>query len=167
VLPRAVDYFLEVAALFPDAAKFATEHRAEGWECDERTWAELDTRPYFPLDPDDKENRFQRALHFFSEEPAVLRSLEAYLVLRHNAGREGGFGCPRSTECQPSGWHAIGGVRIVVAHTKIPLPGGDVERFTRRPLTDFARADRHVLYSPTPAELATRCGYEAGSEPTR
>jgi len=149
VLPRPAEYFLQVAALFPDAATAASSYRAEGWICAEQRWQELDTRPYFPLDPDDKENRFQRAMQFFREEPVVLRALDDYLVERHDAGLHDD-GIPRD--------QVIGGVRLVVVRVPISRPGTRVERFVRRPLADVPRDERKVLYRTPKARLEQRCG---------
>src|SRR5579863_921246 len=67
VLPRTANYFVQVAALFPYAASTSIDYRAEGYVCNEGAWMELDTRPYFPIDPQDKQNRFNRVMHFFRE----------------------------------------------------------------------------------------------------
>jgi len=131
LLPHALDYFMEVAALFPEAASGAIDYRAEGWVCADARWQELDTRPYFPLDP------------------TVERALDAYLVERHNAGRNDD-GIQRG--------HAIGGARFV--RVKIPTPpaGSRLERFTRRPLTDLPANEKETLYRTPKARIAERCG---------
>lgn len=87
LLPRVPNYFLQVAALFPRAATMSIDYRAEAWVCADRKWEELDTRPYFPLDPDDKENRFQRVMHFFRQDETTMHALDAYLVERHASGK--------------------------------------------------------------------------------
>jgi hypothetical protein len=148
VLPPAADYFLQVAALFPDAATAATDYRAEGWVCAEKRWREIRTAAYFPLDPDDKENRFQRAFHFYRDEPSVLHALDTYLVESHDA-RWGDDGIPRD--------EAIGGVRFVVVRTPIPAPGAPLTRFSRRPLMEVPDAEKHVVYRTPKSDLARRC----------
>jgi hypothetical protein len=148
-LPRPAEYFMQVAALFPDAATAASEYRAEGWICADQRWQELDSRPYFPLDPDDKENRFQRALRFYRDEPLVLHALDDYLVERHNAGLHDD-GIPRD--------RVIGGARIVLVRVPIPRPGTPIERLARRPLADFAKDETRVLYHTPKARLDQRCG---------
>ena len=45
-------YFTQLAALFPGAARHAIDYRVEGWRCRDKTWAEIDVRPYFPIDAD-------------------------------------------------------------------------------------------------------------------
>jgi hypothetical protein len=155
VFPAPADYFMQVAALFPDAATAVSEFRAEGWLCEERRWQEVDTRPYFPIDPNDKENRFQRALHFFREQPAVTRALDAYLADRHNTKwREDGI--PRG--------EAIGGVHLLLVRAPIPRPGAPLERFTRRPLESFTSDEKHVFYRTPKSKLEQRCGYDATEE---
>jgi hypothetical protein len=148
-LPRPVEYFMQVAALFPDAATSASQYRAEAWVCAEARWTEIDVRPYFPLDPDDKENRFQRALHFYDDEPVVLRALEQYLVQRHDT-RPLADGIPAD--------HAIGGIRLLSVREPIPPPGAVLYRFERRPLTEYPVAERHVLYRTSKAKIDARCG---------
>jgi hypothetical protein len=149
LLPHALDYFMEVAALFPEASSGAIDYRAEGWVCADARWQELDTRPYFPLDPDDKENRFQRALNFYRDDPAVERALDAYLVERHDAGHDDD-GIPRG--------RAIGGVRFVRVRIPIPPAGSPLERFTRRPLADLPTSEKETLYRTPKARIAERCG---------
>jgi hypothetical protein len=149
LLPHALDYFMEVAALFPEAASGAIDYRAEGWVCADARWQELDTRPYFPLDPDDKENRFQRALNFYRDDPAVERALDAYLVERHNAGRADD-GVPRGIP--------IGGLRFVRVKIPIPPAGSRLERFTRRPLANLPANEKEILYRTSKTRIAERCG---------
>ena len=87
LLPRVPNYFLQVAALFPRAATMSIDYRAEAWVCADKRWEELDTRPYFPLDPEDKENRFQRVMHFFRQDGTTMHALDAYLVQSHATGK--------------------------------------------------------------------------------
>src|SRR5689334_15473649 len=54
-LPQPLVYFTQVAGLFPRAAKHAVEYRAEALLCGEREWIEIDVRPFFPIDADNKE----------------------------------------------------------------------------------------------------------------
>ena len=57
-LPAPVAYFAQIAALFPAAARNAIDYRVEGYRCRDQTWAEIDVRRWFPIDADNKENRF-------------------------------------------------------------------------------------------------------------
>src|SRR5580693_9476133 len=103
VLPRVANYFVQVAALFPYAAMTSIDYRAEGYICETGEWAELDTRPYFPIDPDDKENRFSRVMHFFRDNRPTMQALDAYLVNSHASGKQ--------LDGIPPDW-ALGGVRL-------------------------------------------------------
>jgi hypothetical protein len=149
VLPHAVDYFMEVAALFPEAAGGAIDYRAQGWVCADGAWQELDTRPYFPLDPDSKENRFQRALNFYREDLVVHRAIDDYLVQRHDAGGHDD-GIPRGKP--------IGGVKLVRVRIPIPAAGTPIQPFTRRPLDELPVAEQEVLYTTPRTRVDERCG---------
>jgi hypothetical protein len=156
VLPNAVDYFMQVAALFPEVAGGAIDYRAEGWVCADARWQELDTRPYFPLDPDSKENRFQRALNFYREDTVVHRALDDYLVARHDAA-VADDGIPRDKP--------IGGVRFIRVRIPIPPPGAPEKPFARSALDAVPRADKELLYRTPHARIVERCGAGA-AEPT-
>ncbi len=149
VLPRTANYFVQVAALFPWAAVASIDYRAEGFVCDERAWKELDTRPYFPINPDDKENRFNRVMHFFRENRTTMTSLETYLVEAHNSGKHDD-GIPRG--------HAIGGVRLSSLRIPIPAPGDRLERVARQPLGAYPPEQRKTFYHTPGSKLAARCG---------
>jgi hypothetical protein len=149
VLPRVANYFLQVAALFPKAATMSIDYRAEAWVCTDKKWEELDTRPYFPIDPEDKENRFQRVMHFFRDERTTMRALEAYLVDRHLSGK-GLDGI--------DALKALGGVRMLSLRIPLPSPGEPLERSRRVPLADVPAGERHGFYHTRRSEIAARCG---------
>src|SRR5262249_38229842 len=65
-IPRPLHFFEQYACLFETASRHSIEFRAQGWECSRGAWREIDIRPFFPIDRDEKESRFQRALHFHS-----------------------------------------------------------------------------------------------------
>jgi len=158
-LPGPIRYSLEVAALFPDAAKAISEYRAEAWLCGQRRWQEIDTRVYFPLDPDDKENRFQRILHFYHDEIVVKRALDTYLTDSHNTAQSSvpDDGIPRK--------ETVGGVRILILRWPMPKPGDTLTRYSIVPLTKLRPdATRNVFYEPNKAELATRCAPKSAGE---
>ncbi|HXX66046.1 MAG TPA: hypothetical protein VEK07_02630 [Polyangiaceae bacterium] len=148
VLPRAINYFLQVAALFPSAAVASIDYRAEGWVCAGQRWEELDTRPYFPIEPDDKENRFQRVMHFYRQDRRTMHALDAYLVERHREGRHDDGIADR----------AIGGVRLSSLRIPIPRPGDSLERPRRRSLAEYPEDEKHVFYHTPRSKLAERCG---------
>jgi hypothetical protein len=152
VLPRTAAYFMQVAALFPWAATTSIDYRAEGFVCSQGAWMELDTRPYFPIDPDDKENRFNRVMHFFRENRTTMTALDSYLVQNHNSGsREDGI--PRD--------RVVGGVRLSSLRIPIPSPGARLERVSRQPLSFYPADQRRVFYHTPRSRLAERCGRPA------
>jgi hypothetical protein len=153
VLPRVANYFLQVSALFPYSATASIDYRAEAWVCSDRTWQELDTRPYFPLDPDDKENRFQRVMHFFRENEPTMRALDEYLVTGHGVGR-GPDGIAQD--------RAIGGVRLCSLRIPIPKPGDPIEPVRHRPLSDYPHEERHYFYHTPKSIVAERCRSRGG-----
>lgn len=148
VLPRVPNFFLQVSALFPYAATASIDYRAEGFVCEDKTWRELDTRPYFPIDRDDKENRFNRTMHFLRTNRPTMVALETYLVDQHDAGR--------ADDGIPSGLR-IGGVRLSSVRIPVPEPGEPLERYARRPLAWYPEADRHVFFHTPRTRLAARC----------
>jgi hypothetical protein len=156
VLPRAANYFLQVAALFPKAAVMSIDYRAEGWVCADQSWEEFDTRPYFPIDADNKENRFQRVMHFFRLHRPTMHALEAYLVERHNSGRQDD-GLARG--------RTIAGVRLVSLRIPLPAPGDALQRMQRRPLSEYPAAQKQTFYHTTESKLRERCGSPDGGSP--
>lgn len=149
LVPSPIRYFLQVAALFTGSVAAVIDYRAELWLCAERRWVELDTRPYFPINRDDKENRFHRTMHFFGQHRQTLQALEAYLLERH-AGGEADDGVPR---------HLLaGGVRLTRVRRPIPLPGQPVARWSRRALREYPDEQRARLYWTPRSRRAERCG---------
>jgi hypothetical protein len=158
VLPRVVGYFLQIAVLFPNAARASIDYRAEGWVCADRTWQELDTRAYFPIESDDKENRFQRVMHFFREDEQTMHALDGYLVERHASGvHTDGIPLDR----------AIGGVRLSSLRLPLPRPGDAIERVQRRPLYEYAQDEKHVFYHTPRSTMAERCAVTGAGESQR
>jgi hypothetical protein len=149
VLPRAANYFLQIAALFPRAATMSIDYRAEAWVCADKRWEEFDTRPYFPLDPDDKENRFQRVMHFYRQERTTMHALDAYLIERHASGKgEDGIDALKP----------LGGVRLMSLRIPLPTPGEPLERNRHLPLAEYPKAERHFFYHTPRSKVAERCG---------
>src|SRR6185437_8654223 len=66
-LPAPIAYFMQVAALFPGAARHAIDYRVEGYRCRDKTWAEIDVTRWFPIDAGNKENHFYRVMHFYGD----------------------------------------------------------------------------------------------------
>ncbi len=150
LLPRVPNYFLQVSALFPWAATASIDYRAEGFVCSEGEWREIDTRPSFPIDPDDKENRFNRVMHFFRENRPTMQALDSYLVERHASGKHED-GIPHD--------QSIGGVRLSSLRIPIPAPGAPLERASsRKPLSSYPDEQRKVFYHTPRSKLSQRCG---------
>jgi hypothetical protein len=149
-LPAPVAYFTQVAGLFPRAAKVALDYRVEGWRCREKKWEEIDVFPYFPIDADNKENRFYRVFHFYSQDRTTLRALEDFIVDRYN-------GDVIAAEAAGRGGARIGGIRL----TRLTLPFGDPgegsERFARKPLAAIPEDERKVLYHTPESSREKRC----------
>jgi hypothetical protein len=159
VLPRTPLYFLQVAALFPRAATNVIDFRAEGWLCRERRWQEIDTRAYFPLDPDDKENRFQRVMHFFRDNRPTMHALDEFIVSGHAAGR-----LARADGIAED--VTIGGIRALSLRLPLPEPGAPLTRASRMPLSDYPKSVRKVFYYTPKSKRAERCGYrEPATQP--
>jgi hypothetical protein len=154
ILPRSANYFLQVSALFPYAAVASIDYRAEGWVCADGAngkWEELDTRPYFPLDADNKENRFQRVMHFYRDNRPTMHALEAYLMNAHDAGLHDD-GIPRNVP--------IAGVRFSSLRIPLPQPGEPLTRSERKPLSEYPESERQLFYHTRRSKLDARCAGE-------
>jgi hypothetical protein len=148
ILPRSIVYFTQIAALFPRAAIYAIDYRAEGYVCATSKWAELDTRPYFPLDPNDKENRFQRVMYFFRQHKAIMATLDRYLVDRHDEGK--------LDDSIPSD-DKIGGVRLLSIRGRLPTIGEPLVRVHHRPLIEYPEDERKLFYQTKSSTITERC----------
>ena len=142
VTPRPWLYFSQVAALFVNAAPKVIDYRAEGWSCSEHRWVEIDVRPYFRIDADNKENRFQRALQFYRKNRNVMRAARG---LRRQAPQRG-----RRSQ--------IGGVRFSSLRLPYPAPGEHVAPFEQRPLASYSGDQKHDWYWTPKSRRAQRCG---------
>jgi hypothetical protein len=149
LLPRTPLYFLQIAALFPRAAVNVIDYRAEAWLCEEHRWQEIDTRAYFPLDPDDKENRFQRVMHFLRDNRPTMNALDQYIVDGHASGR--GDGIPAGTK--------IGGIRVLSLRLPLPEPGSAITPMRRKPLAEYPESVQKPWYWTRASKRAERCGY--------
>jgi hypothetical protein len=143
VVPRPVLYFLQVAKLFPHAVDVVTEDRAEAYSCGDKTWKELDVRPFFPLRANDKENRFQRAMFFYRHEAKVMHALDDYLVASNN-------------KVNPP----IGGVLFLSLRIPIPPPGTAQVPYQRKPLSEYPPDVRKYWYRTPTALRRARCHEE-------
>ena len=140
--PRPWVYFAQVAALFVNSSPKVIDYRAEGWSCSERRWTEIDVRPHFQIDSENKENRFQRALQFYRKNRMVMQALDDFVVKRQNATGP-----------------TIGGVRFASLRLDYPKPGQHVAPYERNPLATYSKNQRHDWYwTPKPRRIQ-RCGH--------
>jgi hypothetical protein len=154
-LPRPLLYFTQVACLFPHAATHSIDYRAAAYSCSERRFQELDYRSYFPLHPDDKENRYQRLAHFYRNNRRAMQALDAYLVERHNAEVERGESPGDGIDSR------IGGILVVSLRIPLPEPGTRVDRYTRTPLAEVPSDWRKHWYRTPRSRRDERCATEA------
>ncbi len=158
-LPGAVSFFTQVAKLFPDAAPYAFDYRVEAWSCTDKKFVELDYRPYFPLRPDDKENRFQRIGYFYISRASrdvakVFEDLNAYLMTRHNSGAVVDDGVAGK----------IGGIRLLDVRIPVPPPGGAIQRWQWHPLDGYpAEYERKIWYYTPQSQRDKNCADVAPS----
>lgn len=148
ITPRPWLYFSQVAALFVNAAPKVIDYRAEAWSCSEHRWVEIDVRPYFRIDRDNKENRFQRALQFYRKNRTVMRALEDFVVKRHNATGAN-----------------IGGVRFSSLRLPYPPPGAHVDPFEQKPLSTYAADVKKDWYWTPTSRRTQRCGHPESDGP--
>ncbi|HET9624208.1 MAG TPA: hypothetical protein VFP84_22700 [Kofleriaceae bacterium] len=141
---RPAAFFTEATCLFPRKSAFAIEYRLEVWACGRR-WESIDPRPYFPIQPDDKESRLQRLGFFYERSRAAMQALDAYISAGHAAGAVDGVSGP------------IGGIRLVKIVRPFPAPGEPVERYRFAPLAPIPSAQRRDLYNTPSGERARRC----------
>ena len=124
------------------------DFRAEAWMCREKTWREIDTRPYFPIHRDDKESRFYRTLHFFRHERKVMQALEAYVLESHAKGGADD-GIPRGER--------VGGVRFSSIRAPLPQVGEPVPRWSRRPMAEYPEDQKKHWYWTPNSKRRARC----------
>jgi len=151
--PAPIAYFMQVAALFPGAAHHAIDYRVEGWRCRDKTWAEIDVTPWFPIDSDNKESRFYRAIHFYGDQHPhrqTLRALDEFIVSRFDADAI-------DAVAQGRGGEPIGGVRFVRLHVPFGKPGDGSARYERKPLDGYPTDQRKDLYYTPESKREERC----------
>lgn len=144
ILPRSLLYFGQIAALFPHAGEKQIDYRAEGYSCADHKWVEIDPRPWFPIDADNKENRFYRAVQFYRENRKVMRALDEYIVGHYNASHDAE--------------KKIGGVRILSLRIPLPPPGTKIDPYKREELAKYPEDQRHNWYWSPGSMRRERCG---------
>ncbi len=146
-LLRPAAFFTQSTSLFPFADKVITEFRLEGWVCASHRWEPLDPRPYFPIEADDKESRFQRLGYFYRTNRTVMQALDEFITVHHN---EGGY--------DPDGiTGTIGGIRLSRLGRPIPEPGDDVPRYHYEPLSPIPPDENREGFHTLAALRKSRC----------
>lgn len=153
VVPGPVLFFAQIADLFPEASAGIIEYRAEGWLCGQKRFEELDMGKLFPMLAGNKENRFYRLMHFYRSTPEVLRALDAYCVAHYP---------PIRTEAGPD---RIGGVRFMSLILPLPKDPSEVVRYTRKPLSEYPDAPRHLWYRSSLRSAEEHCSDWPSAEP--
>jgi len=147
-LPSAFLFFTQCSALFPHAALASIEYRAEGYVCSKGEWEEVDTRPYFPIEADDKENRFSRVMFFYRHHKKTMAAVDRFLVQSHNRhDRDDGDAKDEK----------IGGVRLFSVRTPLPDIGDPPVRVHYRALSEIPQEWRKVFYETKSAPITERC----------
>jgi len=149
LLPRPVLFFGQIAALFTKAGEKQIDYRAEGWMCSEHKWVEIDPRPFFPLDADNKENRFYRAIQFYRYDRKVMRALDEYVTKHHNETRD----------------KKIGGVRFLSLRIPYPPVGATIEPYKRQELSSYPEDQRKNWYWTPGPMRRERCGERPSTTP--
>jgi hypothetical protein len=155
---RALSFFTEATKLFADADNVALEYRLDAWSCDGHAWVPLDPRPYFPIEADDKESRFQRLGYFYGDRAGgetrrtVMIALDDFINARHDTVDDGVAG-------------KIGGIRFYKVSRPLPEPGDPVERYVYRPLSPPPEnAKRTELFHSRGSLRKQRCKSEVPPE---
>jgi hypothetical protein len=152
-LPAPIAYFTQVAALFPGAARHAIDYRVEGYRCKDKTWSEIDVSPWFPIDSDNKESRFYRAIHFYGDQHPdrqTLRALDQFIVDRYD-------GDARDSAARGEPREPIAGVRIVKLLVPVGTPGDGQPRYEKKPLATYPAEQRKDLYYTPESRRDERC----------
>jgi hypothetical protein len=136
-VPRSALFFVQCSCLFPVAAEMTIDYRIEALHCDGSA-SEINPGDIFPVHPDDKENLYSRAMHFFHGNKAVLGALDDFIAA-----------------------HAvehIAGVRFLSLRIPIPPQGApDVAPYTRDPIASVPASERKVWYTTPTSTRESRC----------
>jgi hypothetical protein len=150
-------FFTQISGLFPSADEIAQEARLEAWSCDRGEWEPLDPRPYFTIDPEDKESRLQRFAYFYprsyegggfkseQKELVAVRALDDFIRVHHPDADDGVTG-------------TIGGIRLSKWEQPIPKPGEAPLHYVFDPFAPIPDKQRIIKwYTPEPTRKQ-RCG---------
>jgi hypothetical protein len=147
-LPRPFLYFGQIAALFPHSAPYAIEFRAELYFCDEKKYHEVDATQFFPGHEDDKENRFARAMFFYStgKDPTsakVRAALADYIIDAWNGAHPD---------------KPVGGAMLFSLRLPIPQPGEDFPRYRPHiPARELKDAIHKFWFTTHPEDAEQKC----------
>jgi len=151
LLPRPALHLTQIACLFPRAATFQIEYRLAAFDCVEGRFHELDTRPYFPIRPDDKEGTFHRLGHFYRRHPEVMAAFDSFMVEAHNAIVARGE-IPKDGIANP-----IGGILLFSLRIPLPEPGEETPRYRYLSLEESEREWRKPWYQSRRQLREARC----------
>ncbi|MGE5187124.1 MAG: hypothetical protein ACM31C_33975 [Acidobacteriota bacterium] len=155
----SVAFFTEATKLFPEADNVALEYRLDAWSCEAHAWLPLDPRPYFPIEADDKESRFQRLGYFYGDRAGgetrrtVMNALDDYILAHHESVDDGVAG-------------KIGGIKFFKVSRPLPAVGDEVPRYVYRPLAaPPPEAKLTELFHTRASIRKARCGAAVPAEP--
>ncbi|MCA9522288.1 MAG: hypothetical protein KC609_15010 [Myxococcales bacterium] len=151
--PRPFRFFTQIACLFPYAKRANLDYRVLAYSCDAKRYAELDVRPFFPVNREHKENRFHRAIYFYRRHRRVLQSVEKYLVARYRELLLRTGGAPGTSEVRGP----IGGVLITKVRQSLPPVGSRMPRYRRLRLRDYPRSSIWTVYRTPKSLIRQRC----------
>ncbi len=162
-VPGPLLYFSQIAALFPLAKSRDMDYRAEGWNCEAARYEEIDLRPIFSIQAENKENRFARAMYFYNGSPEILSRLSVFVQDKSNGratvhpqARDSSDG-GRLADEHPKALLKYGGVRLLGILSSIPQPSQGIKRYHRPELQDVAWEERRIYFEPSPLELWKAC----------
>ncbi|APR84829.1 Hypothetical protein A7982_10178 [Minicystis rosea] len=153
-LPAPIAYFTQVAALFPHASRHAIDYRVEAFRCKDGAWIEIDPHPWFPIDADNKENRFYRTMHFYGDahpHRQTLRAIDDFIFTHYNDAVRGNAAAGRGAT------DPIGGVRFTKVTTPFGNPGEGSARYAKLPLAEYPEGERKVFYYSPESKREERC----------
>jgi len=153
-VPGPILFFSEIAGLFPNAKDQDVEFRAEGWACQEGRYVEMDLKNFFPIQADNKENRFQRAMYFYHRQQKVLQALGQYLTALQNKWVQVHEHPSKNFDSELG---KIGGVRLLSVTTPIPTLDQGVERFHWQSLDAFPFEHVKTWYESPSKAIWERC----------
>jgi hypothetical protein len=152
-LPAPLAYFAQLAVLFEKPVTHVHDYRVEGYRCRDRTWFEIDTSPWFPIDADSKENRLYRAVFFYRERSPhrpTMRALDEFVVSHYDADRIDAASRGQSSDL-------IGGMRVVKILAPVSSPSTGTPRFARAPLSSYPEDQRTDIYHTPESMREERC----------